>query len=78
MLEDEQESNNVLGASVETKIWSFESSSDYSFDSDRIVVSNGKALIKSFDQDDDDNTTNGFGGGTNSETQWNSTQNQLE
>lgn len=58
--------------------WAFDSSGDYTFDSSKVEVTGGVARLVTVDQTDSDNTSTGFGGGTHSNTQWDSSNNWLE
>ena len=60
-----------LKAATVNFIWDFDNPTDYSYDTNKIDVSGGMAKLKAFDQTDDDNSANGFSGGSFNQTQWN-------
>ena len=68
----------TTGVSAAVNTWDFDSSGGYTFDSARIEVTGGVARLVTVDQTDNDNTTLGFGGGINSDTQWDSSNSWLE
>ncbi|NQU17898.1 MAG: Ig-like domain-containing protein [Candidatus Saganbacteria bacterium] len=52
------------------KNWPFTTSTNYTYDSSQIEFSSGAAKLIQVDQIDSDNTSSGFGGGTNGNTTW--------
>ena len=63
-----RENRVLLAASLG---WAFTSSSDYTVsDATKIEVSDGMAKLIAVDQTDDDNTSAGFGGGTETLVEW--------
>jgi len=69
--------DNASNSEAEGAKWLFDKSENFSFDSSKIDISQGKAKLKSVDQIDDDNTADGFGGGKQQKTEWNTSTNQI-
>lgn len=66
-------------ATAVSSTWTFDAANDYTAsDSAKIEVASGVARLIAVDQTDSDGTSTGFGGGTHSSTQWDSTNNWLE
>ncbi|GEM_PF-809636 len=59
-------------SSAASTTYSFDTSSDFTFDSSLIEVTSGVARLKALDQTDDDNSSSGFNGGTHSGTTYDS------
>jgi len=75
----ESEDEGILGANDLSKEWNFSDPLDYKVsDSDKVQVVGGIAELISIDQQDSDDSSAGFGGGTYVETQWNGTSIWLE
>lgn len=65
------------GSTSQTSSWFF-NSTNYTFDFSKVEVTGGVARLKPLDQTDDENGVMGFGGGTHTNTQWDSGNNWLE
>ena len=64
--------------SYTTTDFTFTTDSNYTFDSALVEVTAGVARLVLIDQTDNDNSATGFGGGVNSDTQWDTTNLWLE
>lgn len=64
---------------ADTINWPFTTTGNYTVsDATKVEVADGVAKLIAVDQTDKDNTSAGFGGGTDNETQWDGTNNWLE
>lgn len=75
----ESEDEEILGVNDLSKEWNFSDPLDYVIsDTDKVQIDSGVVELISVDQQDSDDLSTGFGGGTHAETQWNGTSSWLE
>ncbi|MFC2061674.1 LamG-like jellyroll fold domain-containing protein [Elusimicrobiota bacterium] len=63
---------------ADVSTWTFTTPENYTYDSNKIEITGGKAKLIVIDQTDDDNTELGFSSGTHNETQWDGVNSWLE
>lgn len=65
-------------SSADDSTWTFDNLAGYSYDANKVELVDGVARLKEVDQVDDDNSADGFAGGTHSGTQWSATDDRLK